>query len=59
MAGLDLAPYESAERRGLVLSLGLGLLTVVAAGAAAWAASGYALHAVRRMAHGPRCASTT
>ena len=34
-----------------MLSLGLGLLTVVAAGAAAWAASGYALHAVRRMAH--------
>lgn len=51
VAGIDLAPYESAERRGLVLSLGLGLLTVVAAGAAAWTASGYALHAVRRMAH--------
>ena len=40
---LDLTPYESSERRGLVLSLALGLLTVVGAGAAAWAASGYAL----------------
>ena len=36
VAGMDLTPYESAERRGLWLSLGLGLLTVVAAGAAAW-----------------------
>jgi two-component system, OmpR family, sensor kinase len=50
VAALDLAPYESAERRGLWLSLGLGFLTVVAAGAAAWVASGYALHQVRRMA---------
>ena len=50
VAALDLAPYESAERRGLVLSLGLGLLTVVGAGVAAWAASGYALGQVRRMA---------
>ncbi len=51
VAALDLTPYESAERRGLWLSLGLGLLTVVGAGAAAWAASGYALRQVRRMAH--------
>lgn len=50
VAALDLTPYESAERRGLWLSLGLGLLTVVGAGAAAWAASGYALRQVRRMA---------
>ncbi len=47
----DLQPYETAERHGLWLSLGLGLLTVVGAGAAAWAASGYALRQVRRMAH--------
>lgn len=51
VAGLDLTPYETSERRGLVLSLGLGLLTVLAAGAAAWTASGYALRQVRRMAH--------
>jgi signal transduction histidine kinase len=51
VAAADLAPYESAERRGLWLSLVLGLLTVVAAGAAAYLASGYALHEVRRMAH--------
>jgi signal transduction histidine kinase len=50
VAALDLAPYESAERRGLVVSLGLGLITVVGAGAAAWAACGYALRQVRRMA---------
>jgi two-component system OmpR family sensor kinase len=50
VAALDLAPYEHAERRSLWLSLGLGLLAVVAAGAAAWAASGYALRQVRRMA---------
>ena len=50
VAALDLAPYENAERRSLWLSLGLGLLAVVAAAAAAWAASGYALRQVRRMA---------
>ncbi len=50
VAALDLKPYEAAERRGLWLSLVLGLLTVAAAGAAAWAASGYALRQVRRMA---------
>lgn len=51
VAGLDLAPYESAERRGLWLSLGLGLLTVAAASAAAYVASGISLRQVRRMAH--------
>jgi len=50
VAALDLAPYEHAERRSLWLSLGLGVLAVVTAGAAAWAASGYALRQVRRMA---------
>ncbi len=51
VAGLDLAPYEAAERRQLLLSLGLGLLTVLAAGAAAQRATGYALKQVREMAH--------
>jgi two-component system, OmpR family, sensor kinase len=50
VAGIDLTPYESSERRGLVLSLALGLLSVVAAGAASWAAAGYSLRQVRRMA---------
>ncbi|MGZ4467984.1 MAG: sensor histidine kinase [Nocardioidaceae bacterium] len=35
VVGVDLTPYESAERRGLFLSLGLGLLAVAAAAAAA------------------------
>lgn len=50
VAALDLTPYESSERRGLLLSLVLGALAVLGAGAAAWAASGYALAQVRRMA---------
>jgi signal transduction histidine kinase len=50
VAALDLTPYESSERRGLLLSLALGVLAVVGAGAAAWATSGYALSQVRRMA---------
>ncbi|CAN5442011.1 HAMP domain-containing sensor histidine kinase [soil metagenome] len=50
VAALDLAPYESSERRGLLLSLALGVLAVAGAGAAAWATSGYALSQVRRMA---------
>jgi two-component system, OmpR family, sensor kinase len=50
VAGIDLTPYESSERRGLALSLALGLLTVVAAGAASWAAAGYSLRQVQRMA---------
>jgi signal transduction histidine kinase len=50
VAALDLTPYESSERRGLLLSLALSVLAVLGAGAAAWAASGYALSQVRRMA---------
>ena len=50
VTALDLAPYESAERRGLWASLALGLLAIVVAGAAASAASGSALGQVRRMA---------
>jgi two-component system OmpR family sensor kinase len=50
VAGLDLDPYEESEQRGLALSLGLGLLTVLAAGGAAWAASRQTLLQVRRMA---------
>ncbi len=50
VAALDLRPYESSERRGLWLSLALGGVAVVAAAASAWAASGYALRQVRRMA---------
>jgi len=50
VAGLDLDPYEESEQRGLVLSLGLGLLTVLAAGGAAWAASRQTLLQVRSMA---------
>ena len=51
VVGLDLHAVRVRRAGGLLLSLGLGLLTVVAAGGAAWAASGYALHQVRRMAH--------
>jgi signal transduction histidine kinase len=50
VVALGLDPYEDAERRGLYLSLALGLLAVAIAGAGAWAASGYALRQVRRMA---------
>jgi signal transduction histidine kinase len=50
VAALRLTAYESAERRTLWASLLLGLVTVVGAGAAAWAASGSALAQVRRMA---------
>jgi two-component system OmpR family sensor kinase len=50
VAGLDLDPYEESEQHGLVLSLGLGLLTVLAAGGAAWVASRQTLMQVRRMA---------
>ncbi|NYH91174.1 ATP-binding protein [Actinopolymorpha rutila] len=50
VAGVDLAPYESSERRGLWLSLTLGGLIVVAAGTASWAAARYSLRQVRQMA---------
>ncbi|MFN8195260.1 MAG: HAMP domain-containing sensor histidine kinase [Nocardioidaceae bacterium] len=49
VAGVDLAPYESSERRTLLLSLGLGCLVVVAAGAAADAAARVSLGRVRAM----------
>lgn len=50
VAGLALAPYEHSEQRGLWLSLGLGLLAVLAAGAGAWVAGRSALRPVREMA---------
>jgi signal transduction histidine kinase len=50
VAGVDLTPYESSERRGLWLSLTLGMLVVVAAGVASWTAAGYSLRQVRHMA---------
>ncbi|MET9020683.1 HAMP domain-containing sensor histidine kinase [Actinopolymorpha sp. NPDC004070] len=50
VAGVDLTPYESFERRGLWLSLALGALIVVAAGTASWAAATYSLRRVRQMA---------
>lgn len=49
VAGLDLAPYESSERRDLVLSTCLGALIVLAAGAAGWASIHVSLGQVRRM----------
>jgi two-component system OmpR family sensor kinase len=50
VAGLALAPYEHSEQRGLWLSLGLGLLAVLAAGSGAWVAGRSALRPVREMA---------
>lgn len=50
VAGVDLAPYESSERRGLWLSVALGVLVVLAAAAASWVAATYSLRQVRRMA---------
>jgi two-component system OmpR family sensor kinase len=49
VASLDLTPYESSERRGLVLSIGLGALIVLAAGGAGWASVHVSLGQVRRM----------
>ncbi|NYD43887.1 sensor histidine kinase [Nocardioides panaciterrulae] len=49
VAGVDLTPYEHAERRGLWLSSVLGLLTVLAAGVAAWEAARHALGHVHSM----------
>lgn len=50
VAGLALAPYEHSEERGLWLSLGLGILAVLAAGSGAWVAARSALRPVRDMA---------
>jgi len=50
VAALDLRPYETGERRSLLLSLALGALSVVAAGVAAWVAAGSSLQHVRWMA---------
>lgn len=50
VAGLDLTPYETSERRGLWLTIGLGLLAAVAAGSSALVAARYSLGQVRRMA---------
>lgn len=50
VAGVDLAPYESSERRGLWLSVALGVLVVFAAAVASWVAATYSLRQVRRMA---------
>lgn len=50
VAAVDLAPYETGERRSLWLSVALGALSVVAAGVAAWVAAGSSLRHVRRMA---------
>jgi signal transduction histidine kinase len=50
VAGVDWAPYESAERRGLLYSLALGLAAVLAAGAAAWISASYSLRQVSTMA---------
>ena len=49
VAGVDLTPYEHAESRGLWLSLVLGLLTIVAAGVAAWEAARRTLGQVHHM----------
>lgn len=49
VAGVELTPYEDSERRGLWLSLGLGLLTVLAAGVAAREAARHTLGQVRHM----------
>ncbi len=49
VAGVDLTPYEDGERRGLWLSLGLGLLTILAAGVAAREAARHTLGQVQHM----------
>lgn len=50
VAGADLRPYESSERRGLWLSLILGAVVVLAAAVASWAAATYSLRRVHEMA---------
>ena len=49
VAGVDLAPYEDAERRGLWVSLALALVAVLAAGAAASEAARHTLRQVQHM----------
>lgn len=50
VAGVDLRPYESFERRGLWLSLVLGGFVVIAAAVASWVAATYSLRRVHQMA---------
>jgi two-component system OmpR family sensor kinase len=50
VAGVDLRPYESFERRGLWLSLVLGGFVVIAAAVASWVVATYSLRQVHRMA---------
>ena len=45
----DLSPYESSERRSLLLSIALGGLVILAAGGATWASVGASLRQVHRM----------
>ena len=50
VAGVDLTPYETAERRGLWLAVALGLVTIVVAGVVAHEVTRRSLAAVHRMA---------
>lgn len=50
VAGVDLTPYESSERRRLWLSLALSAFAVFAAGSASWVGASYSLRQVREMA---------
>jgi signal transduction histidine kinase len=50
VAGMDLSPYEQAERRALWASLALGTLAVLGAAASASVAASYSFTKVRRMA---------
>ena len=49
VVSLDLSPYESSERHGLISSIALGALIVLAAGGATWASVGVSLRQVHRM----------
>lgn len=50
VSNIDLTPYEQSERRQLLLTIGLGLLTVAIAAVVAGQVATYALAPVRRMA---------
>jgi len=50
VAGMDLSPYEQAERRALWASLALGALAVLGAAASASVAASYSFTKVRHMA---------